>query len=68
MEEVIEVCPNCMKENDFMWDIKKDGHQAHCLHCGELIMLCTECPKSVVNGDASCDWDSETGRCSVRKD
>lgn len=59
--EVIEMCPHCMKENDFIWDTEADGFQAYCLHCGERLMLCSECPKY----NDGCDYSIETDSCSV---
>ena len=63
--EVIEKCPHCMKENDFIWDTEADGLQAYCLHCGAKMMLCSECSKNEV-----CDWsdhDKATNECSESK-
>lgn len=59
-EEVIEVCPSRMKENDFMWNVKSDGYKAHCMYCGERLVLCSECPK-YNNG---CDYSTKTDSCS----
>lgn len=62
--EVLEICPNCMRENNFMWNIGRDGLQAHCLHCGGRLMLCSECPKK----EKDCDYSSDTDRCSQTKE
>ncbi len=64
MTEIIEYCSNCNREVDMIWDIERDGYKAYCPHCGELLMLCSECPHRH-EGDvtAACDFDGESDGC-----
>lgn len=62
MEEIMEICPHCSKCNDFLWNIEDDGYQAHCLYCGEKLLICSECPKK-----HDCSIDSKTGKCEMTR-
>lgn len=68
LDYTVEICNECGEINVFCWDIKKDGYAAHCLYCGEQMMLCDECRKDTT---FLCDWNDDTQRCSMvekRKD
>jgi Lar family restriction alleviation protein len=54
MNEVTEMCGNCMSENTFDWDVKTDGYKAYCPHCGEEMMLCDECKHAEDNPNHIC--------------
>lgn len=58
--EIVEVCPHCEHENQFMWDIEKNGYQARCEKCGADIMLCDECMHADDNPNHRCDWNEDT--------
>lgn len=59
--EVVEVCPHCMSENVLLWNSEKDGFEFTCKHCGEKIMLCSECLRAEDNKEEKCDWCQEDG-------
>ena len=40
---VIEMCPCCGYENNFEWDWQTDGRKAHCLNCGNTLLICSLC-------------------------
>ena len=62
MTEAVEVCPHCETENVFEnYDVKKEGYEVTCQHCGEKIMLCDECSHAWDNLGGFCDW--ENGKC-----
>jgi uncharacterized protein (DUF983 family) len=39
VREEVEICPNCMSENIFKWNVEKDGYEVKCKVCGEKMML-----------------------------
>ena len=53
---VTELCPYCLEEVSFLWDVQESGWRAFCPVCGEVMMLCSEC-------DKRCDWDDKTRSC-----
>ena len=61
---VTEVCNNCMRAIEMVWDVHEDGYKAYCPVCGERLMLCDEC-RHDSNGDYTddCDYDSSTDTC-----
>lgn len=59
MREITEVCPHCDSENQFMWDVEKDGYIAKCTSCGNEMCLCDECLHADDNPDHKCDWREE---------
>lgn len=52
---VVECCPYCGEENEFEWNVEKDGYIAVC-ECGEKIFLCDECFHAEDNPNMECDW------------
>lgn len=54
---VTEWCSVCGMENTIQgWSIERDGLTAYCPHCGNLMMLCSECERQ-------CSWDTQSNRC-----
>lgn len=64
---VIEVCPHCDEEVEFMWDTDEKGYQAFCPNCGNELMLCSECFDAYDNIGQSCDWSEDKGCFRKRK-
>lgn len=64
LDYTAEICDECGEINVFCWNIKKDGYAAHCLYCGEQMMLCDECRKDTT---FLCDWSDDKQRCSKMK-
>ena len=61
-----EQCSNCEREVEIHgWDTERDGYQAFCPYCGEVLMLCDECQHSEQR--QPCDFDMSTGMCRRRK-
>lgn len=56
--EVTEICPHCEAENTMVWDVKRDGYEAFCSHCGKKMMLCDECLHA--DDNKGCDWRNGT--------
>ena len=65
--EVVEICPHCMGENIIKWNVKRDGYEIVCQHCGEKIMLCDACIHSDDNKHQKCDWCEDGGCFRKRK-
>ena len=63
---VCEFCPECETEIEMRWNVKQDGYQAYCPHCGNRLMLCDECTHAD-DGLDNCDYDAETDRCHRQK-
>ena len=61
MREITENCPHCDSENQFMWDVEKDGYIAKCTVCGKEMCLCDECTHADDNECQKCDWHKENG-------
>ena len=62
---VTEQCSNCEREVEIHgWDTERDGYQAFCPYCGEVLMLCDECQHSEQR--QPCDFDMSTGMCRHR--
>lgn len=47
------------------WDTERDGYQAFCPYCGEVLMLCDECQHSEQR--QPCDFDADTSLCRHRR-
>ena len=63
---VTEQCSNCEREVEIHgWDTERDGYQAFCPYCGEVLMLCDECQHSEQR--QPCDFDMSTGMCRHRR-
>lgn len=63
---VTEFCANCEREVEIHgWDTERDGYQAFCPYCGDVLMLCDECQHT--EPAPLCDFNSETGMCRYRK-
>ena len=63
---VTELCSNCEREVEIHgWDTERDGYQAFCPYCGEVLMLCDECRHSEQR--QPCDFDADTGLCRHRR-
>ena len=63
---VTEQCSNCEREVEIHgWDTERDGYQAFCPYCGEVLMLCDECQHSEQR--QPCDFDMSTGMCRHRQ-
>ena len=63
---VTEQCSDCEREVEIHgWDTERDGYQAFCPYCGEVLMLCDECQHSEQR--QPCDFDMSTGMCRHRK-
>lgn len=63
---VTEQCANCEREVEIHgWDTERDGYQAFCPYCGEVLMLCDECQHSEQR--QPCDFDADTGLCRHRR-
>lgn len=63
---VTELCSNCEREVEIHgWDTERDGYQAFCPYCGEVLMLCDECQHSEQR--QPCDFDANTGLCRHRR-
>lgn len=61
---ISECCPYCNERATVEWSLSKDGHSWFCPHCGNKIMLCSECP---AKGDESrCDGDEYDGEYGER--
>lgn len=58
-----EKCPECGAENEFKWNVLKNGYVSYCQHCGSKMMLCSEC---LADGDM-CDWNEEEGCYRAKK-
>ena len=56
---VTELCPNCESEVTLSWDTATMGFKTFCPHCGEVLMLCSECRRS----SGVCDFDEEGNFC-----
>lgn len=57
MKEVIEICPECSKENFWIGlDPIACNYTAICQHCGAEMMLCDECLNAKDNPYQKCDW------------
>ena len=54
---IVENCPNCGIDAEIAWNVEEYGYKAFCPHCGEVLMICSECMEA--NND--CDWSGETG-------
>lgn len=65
--EEVEICPHCMGENIIKWNVKRDGYEIVCQHCGEKIMLCDACIHSDDNKHQKCDWCEDGGCFRKRK-
>ena len=49
---VTELCAECEREVEIHgWDTERDGYQAFCPYCGEVLMLCDECQHSALRAD-----------------
>lgn len=62
IREITEVCPHCDAENQFMWDVKRNGYIAKCTTCGKEMFLCDECTHADDNKCRKCDWHKENGK------
>ena len=63
---VTELCSECEREVEIHgWDTERDGYQAFCPYCGEVLMLCDECQHSEQR--QPCDFDMSTGMCRHRR-
>lgn len=62
---VLEMCPNCDREVEMVWNIAEKGFQSVCPYCGERLMLCDECLHQGEDGEYTdnCDYDRETDTC-----
>ena len=59
---VTEYCPHCESEVEIHgWNTERDGYQAFCPYCGEVLMLCDECHQEA--GRDVCNYDTKTGTC-----
>ena len=63
VREIVEWCPHCDTENNFKWDITKDGYVSKCTGCGKPLMLCDECMNADDNTRNKCDWEKEGNIC-----
>lgn len=61
IREEVEICPHCMYENTYQWNVEKDGYEVTCQYCGEKIMLCDACMHSDDNRAGKCDWCENNG-------
>ena len=67
---VTEVCPNCEKEVELVWDTDTDGYQIFCPSCGEKMMLCDDCRHSPDTQECDFHWLDESktiGTCFRQK-
>ena len=61
---IVECCPHCGAENEIRWDVKTEGYEAFCLHCGQPMLICSECMTAEDNELQKCDWsDGKCFRC-----
>ncbi len=66
---VVELCPNCSREVEMLWNTKEDGYKAYCPYCGKELMLCDACLHRDENNsetDNSCNYDSRSGDCRFK--
>lgn len=67
MEQVVELCPSCGNEVKMYWDVREDGYKAYCPYCGERLMLCDECKRSVTDkygcAVGVCDYSDKNDSC-----
>ncbi len=56
--QITEFCPVCENETEFKWDVKADGYNAFCPHCGAKLLLCDSCEHDPDTGEyiGGCDW------------
>lgn len=66
---IIEMCPHCEHEIEMVWDTEKQGYQAYCPVCGNVIMLCSECQQQDIDGlgAPTCNWNCKTCSCRYSK-
>lgn len=51
-----ELCPKCWK--DTRYEIDKNNMIAQCEHCGEYIVICSNCPHCG-DGCGKCEYEAE---------
>lgn len=58
---IVECCSLCDTENEIRWDVETEGYEAFCPHCGQPMLICSECMRAEDNKTNKCDWCK--GRC-----
>ena len=61
LREIIETCPHCDAENNFEWDVERNGYLATCQECGNPLFLCDECLHADGEFSDDCNWHHELG-------
>lgn len=47
--EIVEMCPNCDKVIQTLWDEEEYGRVVYCPYCGKKVVLCSLCDMDVTN-------------------
>lgn len=66
---IVECCSLCNTENEIRWDVETEDYEAFCPHCGQPMLICSECLRAEDNELQKCDWsDGKCFRCKERKE